>query len=239
MGDRGGGGNVRVREPRLRTSIYRLPRSGLVQRRLCGLGPALMLLIVFAICTAIDSGGGGIRFRRGEFQGNSVSACSAPAADRRRSTPRQDLSSWIHAYIRMREHVQGSPAVWVPDNLKRGVTRAHRCEPEINRTSAELAQHDGAVVIPLRSHRYRRDRGCRSAGDLVVKSHQAFELAHVGRRHVLQPPLDEGRERGLPAQPLEFRRGRFGHSGVPRSGQPGRDQREGDRQPPAPPAPGP
>ena len=36
----------------------------------------------------------------------------------------------------------------VPDNLKSGVTIAHRYEPEINRTYAELARHYGAVVIP-------------------------------------------------------------------------------------------
>ncbi len=37
-----------------------------------------------------------------------------------------------------------------PDNLKSGVTTAHRYEPEIHRTYAELARHYGAVVIPAR-----------------------------------------------------------------------------------------
>src|SRR3954471_11848628 len=37
-----------------------------------------------------------------------------------------------------------------PDNLKSGVTLAHRYEPEINRPYAELARHYGAVVIPAR-----------------------------------------------------------------------------------------
>ncbi|MEO7272699.1 MAG: hypothetical protein ABIX28_08985 [Vicinamibacterales bacterium] len=37
-----------------------------------------------------------------------------------------------------------------PDNLKSGVTRASRYEPEVNRTYAELARHYGAVVIPAR-----------------------------------------------------------------------------------------
>lgn len=66
------------------------------------------------------------------------------------ATPSQDLPSWIGAHVRMLEYWQGSPAIWVPDNLKSGVTIAHRYEPEINRTYAELARHYGAVVIPAR-----------------------------------------------------------------------------------------
>jgi transposase len=66
------------------------------------------------------------------------------------ATPSQDLSSWIGAHVGMLDAFQGSPAIWVPDNLKSGVTTAHRYEPEIHRTYAELARHYGAVVIPAR-----------------------------------------------------------------------------------------
>jgi transposase len=66
------------------------------------------------------------------------------------ATRSQDLPSWVAAHIRMLDYFQGSPAIWVPDNLKSGVTTAHRYEPEINRTYGELAQHYGAVVIPAR-----------------------------------------------------------------------------------------
>jgi transposase len=66
------------------------------------------------------------------------------------ATPRQDLPAWIGAHIRMLEHFQGSAAVWVPDQLKSGVTTASRYEPDINRTYADLARHYGAVVIPAR-----------------------------------------------------------------------------------------
>ena len=66
------------------------------------------------------------------------------------ATRGQDLASWVAAHVRMLEYFHGCPAVWVPDNLKSGVTRAHRYEPEINRTYLELAQHYGAVVIPTR-----------------------------------------------------------------------------------------
>jgi transposase len=66
------------------------------------------------------------------------------------ATRRQDLPAWIGAHIRMVEHFHGSTAVWVPDQLKSGITTASRYEPEINRTYAELARHYGAVVIPAR-----------------------------------------------------------------------------------------
>ena len=66
------------------------------------------------------------------------------------ATRSQDLPSWVGAHVRMLDYFQGSPAIWVPDNLKSGVTTAHRYEPEINRTYADLARHYGAVVIPAR-----------------------------------------------------------------------------------------
>src|SRR5712692_9766436 len=66
------------------------------------------------------------------------------------ATRSQDLPSWIGAHVRMLDYFQGSTAIWVPDNLKSGVTIANRYEPEINRTYAELARHYGAVVIPAR-----------------------------------------------------------------------------------------
>jgi transposase len=66
------------------------------------------------------------------------------------ATRSQDLPSWVDAHVRMLDYCQGSPAIWVPDNLKSGVTRANRYEPEVNRTYAELARHYDAVVIPAR-----------------------------------------------------------------------------------------
>jgi transposase len=66
------------------------------------------------------------------------------------ATRSQDLPSWVGAHIRMLDYFHGSAAIWVPDNLKSGVTTANRYEPEINRTYGELAHHSGAVVIPAR-----------------------------------------------------------------------------------------
>jgi transposase len=67
------------------------------------------------------------------------------------ATRSQALPCWVGAHVHMMEYVGGSCAIWVPDNLKSGVTTANYYEPEINRTYADLASHYGAVVVPARA----------------------------------------------------------------------------------------
>jgi transposase len=66
------------------------------------------------------------------------------------ATRTQELAAWVDAHRRMLDAFGGSTAIWVPDNLKSGISTPNRYEPEVNRTYAELAQHYGAVVIPAR-----------------------------------------------------------------------------------------
>ena len=66
------------------------------------------------------------------------------------ATRTQELAAWVDAHRRMLDAFGGSTAIWVPDNLKSGITTPNRYEPEVNRTYAELAQHYSAVVIPAR-----------------------------------------------------------------------------------------
>ena len=67
------------------------------------------------------------------------------------ATRSQDLASWVGAHVGMVEYFGGSAAIWVPDNLKSGVTTANYYEPEINRTYTDLARHYGAIVLPARA----------------------------------------------------------------------------------------
>ena len=62
----------------------------------------------------------------------------------------QELPCWVSSHIRMAEYFCGSTEIWTPDNLKSGVTKACRYEPDINRTYRDLAEHYSAVVIPAR-----------------------------------------------------------------------------------------
>ena len=62
----------------------------------------------------------------------------------------QDLPSWIQSHVHAFEFFQGVPEILVPDNLKAGVSKPCRYEPDINPTYLELAQHYGTTVIPAR-----------------------------------------------------------------------------------------
>jgi transposase len=69
------------------------------------------------------------------------------------ATRSQELPHWIASHTRMLEFFGGSPEIYVPDNLKSGITKPCRYEAGVNRTYQELAEHYGAVVIPARVRR--------------------------------------------------------------------------------------
>ncbi|MEK7756518.1 MAG: IS21 family transposase [Planctomycetota bacterium] len=83
-------------------------------------------------------------------------------------TEDQSLPSWIGAHARMLEEWGGCPELLIPDNLKSGVNRACRYEPEVNRTYEEMARHYGAAVLPARAYR-ARDKAKVEASVLVVQ----------------------------------------------------------------------
>jgi transposase len=69
--------------------------------------------------------------------------------------PSQELPHWIAAHVHAFAFLGGCSRLIVPDNLRSGVTRAHRYEPDINPTYAEMAAHYGAAVIPARPYKPR------------------------------------------------------------------------------------
>lgn len=66
----------------------------------------------------------------------------------------------------------------VPDNLKSGVTKTCRYEPEINQTYAEMAAHYGTAIVPARVRR-PKDKAKVEAGVQIV---QRFILAGLRKR---------------------------------------------------------
>jgi transposase len=62
----------------------------------------------------------------------------------------QALADWIGSHTRALQFFGGVPQIIVPDNLKAGVTRPDRYEPDINPTYNDMAVHYGAAVIPAR-----------------------------------------------------------------------------------------
>jgi transposase len=93
------------------------------------------------------------------------------------ATRGQDLGSWVGAHVHMLETWGGSPAIWVPDNLKSAVTEAHRYEPTINRTYLDLAHHYGAVVLPARVRR-PQDKSLAEIGVLLAERWVLAALRH-------------------------------------------------------------
>lgn len=48
------------------------------------------------------------------------------------ATYTQSLSDWLLSHVRMLEFFGGVPEILVPDNLKSGVSKASRYDPELN-----------------------------------------------------------------------------------------------------------
>lgn len=66
------------------------------------------------------------------------------------ATQSQSLGDWIGSHVRTFEFLGGVPKIVVPDNLKSGISNAHRYDPDINPTYQDMANHYGAAVIPAR-----------------------------------------------------------------------------------------
>src|SRR5215475_13369024 len=143
----------------------------------------------------------------------------------------QSLPDWIGSHVRAFAALGGVPQVVVPDNLKAAVSRAHRYEPTLSRTYADLAQHYGVAIVPARAAR-PRDKAKVEVGVQVVerwilarlRHHTFFALPALnaaitdllvalnqrpfkklpGSRQSLFESLDRPALRPLPAQPYEY-----------------------------------
>lgn len=91
--------------------------------------------------------------------------------------PSQELPCWIAGHVHAFQAMQGSPRIVVCDNLRSGVTRAHRYEPDINPTYLEMATHYQVAIIPGRS-RKPRDKAKAEAGVQIVERWILARLRH-------------------------------------------------------------
>jgi transposase len=89
----------------------------------------------------------------------------------------QTLPDWIGAHRRGFEYFGCVPRVLVPDNLKSGVARACKYEPELNPTYSDMAEHYGCAVLPARP-RKPRDKAKAEAGVLIAKRWILAVLRH-------------------------------------------------------------
>jgi transposase len=80
----------------------------------------------------------------------------------------QGLLCWVTGHVHAFEAMGGCPEIVVPDNLRSGVTKAHRYEPDLNATYQEMAAHYGVAIIPARPYK-PRDKAKVEAGVLLAE----------------------------------------------------------------------
>ena len=122
------------------------------------------------------------------------------------ATASQQIEDWIGSHIRAFAYLGGVTVAVVPDNLKSGVSKPCRYEPDINPTYNALAQHYKTVILPARV-RKPRDKAKAEAGVLLVerwilaklRKHTFFSLAELNREiKLLLPELNNKPFKKLP-----------------------------------------
>jgi transposase len=98
-----------------------------------------------------------------------VAALGASSYTYIEATWTQRLPDWIGSHVRMFEFLGGCPEILVPDNIRTGITTAHRYEPDLNPTYQELATHYGVAVMPARSRKPRDKAKVESAVQLAER----------------------------------------------------------------------
>ena len=107
----------------------------------------------------------------------------------------QQLPDWLGSHVRALTFFGGCPQAIVPDNLKSGVAKAHRYEPELNPAYQDFAEHYGLAILPARVRKPRDKAKVEVAVQIVerwilarLRDRQFFSLAELNAaiRELLQ-----------------------------------------------------
>lgn len=137
-----------------------------------------------------DYSGDGLEYidrSTGEVTGVELFACAWGASSYAyaEGTSSQKTPDFTNSHVRALEYFGVAPHSLVPDNLKSGVKKSDRYEPEINPLFAKMAEHYGIVVLPARV-RKPRDK---AIVENTVQQVQRFILARLRNRQFFS--LDE------------------------------------------------
>ena len=143
----------------------------------------------------------------------------------------QELAHWLAGHVRLFAFLGAVPHILVPDNLKAGVKRPCRYEPDLNPSYQELAEHYGTAIIPTRVRKPKDKAKVEVAVQVVerwilarLRNRTFFGLAelnqaiqqllqalnnrpmrHLGQsRRQLFEALDQPALKPLPARPYEL-----------------------------------
>ena len=93
------------------------------------------------------------------------------------ATRSQTLIDWTGSHVRAFEFFGGVPELLVPDNLRSGVSRACRYDPDVNSAYQQLAAHYGTVIIPARP-RKPQDKSKAEIGVQIIERWILARLRH-------------------------------------------------------------
>lgn len=93
------------------------------------------------------------------------------------ATLSQKSEDWLGSHVRAFEFFGGIPAVVVPDNLRSGVSKACRYEPDLNPAYQHLANHYQVAVIPARPYK-PKDKAKAEVGVQLVERWILARLRH-------------------------------------------------------------
>lgn len=93
------------------------------------------------------------------------------------ATLTQSLPDWLNSHARAFEYFGGVVELVVPDNLRSGVKKACRYDPDINPAYQQLAAHYGTAILPARPYK-PKDKAKAEVGVQVVERWILARLRH-------------------------------------------------------------
>ena len=98
----------------------------------------------------------------------------------------QSLPDWLQSHVRMLTYFGGCTDMIVPDNLRSGVSKACRYDPDLNPSYQQLAEHYQVAVVPARPYK-PKDKAKAENAVLVIqrwilarlRHHSFFSLAEL------------------------------------------------------------
>lgn len=98
----------------------------------------------------------------------------------------QSLPDWIGSHVRAFEYFGGVVALLVPDNLRSGIDKACRYEPDANPLYADMVSYYGTAVLPARPYK-PKDKAKAEVGVQIIerwilarlRNHKFFSLTEL------------------------------------------------------------
>lgn len=89
----------------------------------------------------------------------------------------QNLNDWVNSHVRMFEHLGGTPQLVIPDNLKSGVRKANRYDPDITPAYYKMLSHYATAAMPARVAT-PKDKAKVETGVLIIQRWVLARLRH-------------------------------------------------------------